>query len=428
MSVLIRGGWVLTLDADDRELRHGDVLIGDGRITAVGTQLAAPPGAEVIDATGMVVLPGFVDTHRHTWQTMLRHRGGSWTLDDYRRILLSDRANRVGPDEVYAGTLLGALSALDSGVTTLVDWSHIQNSPAHADAAVRALTDAGLRAVFAHGWAGGDFGSPHPADIRRVRERLLPDDDALVTLAMAARGPDFTPADITAADFRLARELDIPISIHVAGGRPGSRPDSIAGLDAAGLLGPDLTVVHATAAGPDDLARLAGHGFGVSISPQTELTMPGVGAPGTVYRLRTAGIQPSLSTDTETATATDMFTQLRLALADDRSAAPDGDLLSPREVLRMATGYGARTAGLHDRTGSIEVGKAADIVLVRGTDLNLAPLTAPADALVLAAHPGNVDTVLVAGRTLKRGGRLLADTAHARTLAAAAAQTLAPPS
>jgi 5-methylthioadenosine/S-adenosylhomocysteine deaminase len=434
MTTLIRGGWILTMDERDEhggELPAGDVLITGETIEAVGVGLTAPPDAEVIDATGLLVLPGLVDTHRHTWQTPLRHLGAQWSLADYLSRLLHEIGGRYRPEDVYAGTLLGALAALDAGVTTLVDWAHIQASPAHSDASVAALRDAGIRAVFAHSdRLRPDAGSrPHPADLRRVRTELLADDNALVTLAMGARGPDFGSIEVTTSDFALARELGIPITTHVAGGRPGPHQRGIAAMADAGLLGPDLTLVHANGASADDLRRLADHGVTVSISPQIELTMPGLGASVALRRMFAAGIRPGLSVDSESVASADLFTQMRFALAAHRADAPeDADAeqgterpLPAAEVLRLATVDGARTAGLADRVGELTPGKAADLILLRTDAVGLAPLRAAADAMVLAAHPGMVDTVLVAGRVVKRDGRLLADADRARSLAAATA-------
>ena len=430
--VVIRGGRVLTMDEHATELPVGDVLLADGLISAVGPDLAVPPGTEVLDAAGALVLPGFVDTHRHTWQTPLRHLGAQWSLGDYLQHLLVDVGARYRPEDVYAGTLLGALGALDAGVTTLVDWAHVQNSPAHSDASVAALRDAGIRAVFGHGWSLAEGWMreprPHPADIRRVRTELLADDAALVTLAMAAQGPDFAGLDRTVADFALARELGIPITAHVAGGRADSNSRGAAVLDEAGLLGPDLTLVHVNGAPEGDLRRLADRGTSVSISPQIELTMPGLGANVAVRRMLSAGLRPSLSVDSETAAASDMFTQMRFALAAHRADDPDpgsgSDVLPAVEVLRMATEYGARAAGLAGRVGSLTPGRAADVVLLRADGAGLAPVGSAADAVVLAGHPGLVDTVLVAGRVVKRAGRLVADLDRARELATATAGRL----
>jgi cytosine/adenosine deaminase-related metal-dependent hydrolase len=192
-------------------------------------------------------------------------------------------------------------------------------------------------------------------------------------------------------------------------------------LHGAGLLGPDLTLVHASRCSNGELKLAADHGVSVSIAPQIELTMPGLGLP-TIERLLDAGLPPSLSVDSETAAASDMFTQLRMVLAAHR-AFPGRDL-STRDVLSWATAQGAAATGLAHRIGSLAPGKDADVVLLRADDVNLAPLTAPAEAIVCAAHPGNVDTVLVAGQVVKRDGRLVGDVARASRLAEASGEHL----
>ncbi|MCI2419086.1 amidohydrolase family protein [Saccharopolyspora sp. K220] len=422
---LLRGGLLIGLDRSvpDGQVGvdgRGDLLIEDDRIAAVRPALPAVD-AEVIDATGMLVLPGLVDTHRHTWQSVVRQRGADWSFSDYFEEIFLRIGPRMRPEDVYAGTLLGALAALDSGVTTLVDWAHVQNTPEHADAGIEALRDAGIRAVFAHGWPCTDArrwmsnsAEPHPADLLRLRERI-PGDDGLITLAMGARGPGSTIPEVTTADFELARELGLRITMHVLG------DNDVVRLHGAGLLGPDITLVHASRCHDGELALAADHGVSVSIAPQIELAMPGLGLP-TIERLLAAGLAPTLSVDSETAAAADMFTQMRMAVAAHR--AWQGRELPARDVLSWATVHGAAASGLSDRIGSLAPGKAADVVLLRADDVNLAPLTAPAEAVVLAAHVGNVDTVLVAGRVVKRGGRLVGDLARARRLAAAASEHL----
>lgn len=422
---LIRGGLVVDLDRsvpdERREARRPvDLLVADGKIAAIGPDIPAVD-AETIDATGMLVLPGFVDTHRHTWQTVVRHRGADWGFPDYFGEIFHRIGPRMRPADVYAGTLLGALTALDSGVATLVDWAHVQNTPAHADAGLDALREAGIRAVFAHGWPCTDAdrwlansAEPHPVDLRRLRDQM-PGDDGLLTLAMGARGPRSTVPEVTTADFRLARELGLRITMHVSG------DDDVAQLDEADLLGPDLTLVHASRCSDHELELAADHGVSISIAPQIELTMPGLGLP-TTERLLTAGLAPTLSVDSETAAAGDMFTQLRMAVAAHRSV--PGRKLSTREVLSWATSHGAAACGLAHRTGSLTPGKEADVVLLRSDDVNLSPLNAPSEAVVIAAHPGNVDTVLVAGRVVKRHGRLIGDVARAIRLAEAASEHL----
>lgn len=288
----------------------------------------------------------------------------------------------------------------------------------------RKIAAIGREVPAAHGWPADDPAGwmqrstrPHPEDLRRLRRERVPGDHGLITLAMAARGPDSTTMEVAAGDMAMARELRIRITMHVFG-QPGSGSGSVERLHESGLLGPDVTLVHVTGAGDEALALMAAHGVGASVSPQIELTMRGLGAPA-IGRLLAAGVRTSLSVDSETATAADMFTQMRMALAAQRAAGGHMPPVPARDVLDMATLEGARVTGLDGRTGSLAPGKDADIILVRTGDVNLSPMSAPPEAVVLAAHPGNVDTVLVAGRLLKRGGRLLADLGRVRALAQA---------
>src|SRR3970282_1194250 len=194
---------------------------------------------------------GCVASHRHTWQTTLRHTGADWDVGRIFVELFGRFGPHFRPEDVFAATFLGRLAALDAGVTTLLDWSHIQNTPAHADEAVRALREAGGRSVFAHGQPGTDAkrwmvesALPHPSDIRRVRETLLASDDALVTMAMAARGPEFSTIEVVEQDVRLARELGIRVTIHIGLGANGPKYRGIERMHQRNLVGPDITFVH----------------------------------------------------------------------------------------------------------------------------------------------------------------------------------------
>lgn len=406
------------MDAAVGDHRKGDVLIEDGRIAAVAATVDAPD-ASVLDARDFVVLPGLVDTHRHTWQSCVRHRMGDVGFWSYCAHMLRDMAGHYAPEDVYVGNLLGAVSALEAGTTTLVDWSHIQNTPAHSDAAIEALRKSGMRAIFAHGWPRIDGASwvvdsvrPHPADIRRIRREVLSSDDALVTLAMAARGPEMTRMDVTAEDFRVARELGIRTTMHVGIRDLGPKFRAIERMNEARLLDRDLTLIHVCASGDDELRMLAANGVTVSIGPQAEMTMDELGVMA-IGRLLAAGIKPSLSGDTETAGTGDLFTQMRFALGGERMlrnnalVAGQTPVLSVRDVLEFATIVGAQACGLDHRIGSISPGKDADLICVRRSDLNLTPVSDAVGAIVLAAHPGNVDTVMVRGRILKQGGRMV---------------------
>jgi 5-methylthioadenosine/S-adenosylhomocysteine deaminase len=414
--LLVHGGFLVPVDPAAGAPGVGDLLIEDGRIARVGGAIEGVD-AERLDAGGLIVLPGFVDTHRHTWQTALRHRMPNTSFADYGAQMLGRVSPHYSPDDVYIGTLLGAISALDAGTTCLLDWSHIQNTPEHADAAVAALRAAGTRAVFAHGYprdpsANWTRGSelPHPRDILRLREDVLSDDTALVTLAMAARGPEMTTPEVARADLVLARELGIRVSMHVGAADFGPRHQAVRHLHDQGLLGPDMCLIHLSSTSAEELAMVAASGAHVSLGAWCETITPGLGG-CPIAGLRAAGIEPSLSGDTEVNGSGDMFTQMRALLAADRAShlrpGVDSRPLRHDEVLRFATLTGAEACGLAGRTGSITPGKEADLVLVRATDLNLAPATDPVASVVLAAHPGNVDTVIVAGELRKKSGRIV---------------------
>ncbi len=367
----------------------------------------------------MIVLPGFVDTHRHTWQTAVRHRNGDSHGPAYFAEMLDTIGPGYEPEDVYIGTLLGAVGAIDAGTTTLFDWAHIQNTPAHADAGIRALTESGIRGVFGHGRSlarpeerGAQRSEGHSADIRRLSRQYF-SEPSLLTLAMAARGPEATDGEVWRSDLELARELGIRSSMHVGISGLGPIHRAVSRMHDAGVLGPDLIFIHANSCSDDEVRYIAECGAGVSIGIQVEMTSQGSG-PIPTDRFLAVGVWPSLSGDTETMGSGDMFTQMRLALCEYRLKAGTGltaagapETLATTDVLRMATLVGAQTLGLGDVTGSITPGKSADIVMIDASSINLAPVSDPVGAIVLAAHPGNVDTVMVAGRVLKRGGQLV---------------------
>ncbi len=409
--LLIRAGHVLTMDPTRGAIERGEVLVDGDRIAAVGTGLDAA-GAEVLDRPDAVVLPGFVDAHRHTWQSAVRHCAVGWDLAAYQANVQGTVGERLTPEDAHTGNLLGALSALDAGITTLRDESHAQNSPAHTDALIAALQEAGIRACFAYGWPSTDAmrwlwdsDRPLPEDVRRVRSGPLADDDALVTLQAHLRGPELSSLDVTRADVERARELGLRMSMHMGTGEYGHRYHGIAALDSAGLIGPDMTFVHCCTSSDDELAMAAAAGASACVTPAVEASMPGLGVPAT-GRLLAHGIRPALGVDVEVGTPGDLFGQMRAALAAERLTG-GGVELGADDLLAFATIEGARALGLDDRIGSLTPGKQADLILVRTTDPALAPAADPAGSLVAAGHPGAVDTVLVAGRVRKRDGRLL---------------------
>ncbi len=395
MKTLLTGGMVVSLDPAIGELGRGDVLIEDGVIVAVAEGIDAPD-ADVIDATDRIVMPGFVDNHRHTWQTAFRGVGADWTIPEWAVAMHGTVKPHYRPEDVYAGTLLGRLEALHSGVTTMLDWYHVAQTHEHEDAAVAALDDVPARSIFClgAGWATPD---PVDDDIRRVRATLA--DDSLVTMALGLRGPEDTSFDTVARELKLAAELGLRTSLHVVSDGT-QRP--VADLHEHGLLRDTTTFVHANGIGDDELRMLADAGSSLSISPDVELKM-GFGMPMT-GRALAAGLRPTLSVDDVPSAGGDLFSTMRTAYAVQRGL--DGGLRS-RDVLEFATIEAARSCGLDHRVGSITPGKDADLVLLRTDDLTVFPVTDPIGTVVSAGHPGLVDTVLVAGRVVKRDGVLV---------------------
>lgn len=411
---VLRGGWVVPM-TPGRKPFVGDVLVEGDRLVAVG-EAEPDPDAEVVDCRRCIVLPGLVDTHRHLWQSALRGIAADWTLGQYFARIRGQLAGRFRPEDTYAGTLLGAVEALDAGVTTLVDWSHNLNGPEHADAGWQALVDAGGRAVFAYGATNDQAlardGSPHPGDVRRLRSGVGADDGGRVTLGMALRGPEFSAIEAAEADWALARELGLPVTVHVGGGLRGAG-GHVAELARRGLLGPDTTYVHCNMLADAELDAIAAAGGRASVSPEVEANM-GHG-PAATTRLRARGIPTGLSVDVCTNVGGDLFGAMRTALSLARGAAHEAALargetldrvpMTAAEVLAMATVEGARAIGLDARVGSLEPGKQADVLVLRADGPNLAPLRDPVAATVLAAGVQNVDAVMVAGRWVKRDGR-----------------------
>ena len=415
-SILIKRGYVLTLDPTLGDLPDTDVLIEGETITRVGRDLEAPAHANVLDARNRIVIPGFVDTHRHTWQTPVRGVLPSCTLDQYFAGMLDNIGRQYRADDVYIANLMGALEALNGGITTLLDWSHVNNTPEHSDAAVAGLTEAGIRAIYAHGVpVGNDWWAyssrEHPEDIRRIRKQYFSSDDQLLTLALAARAPGNTTPEVATHDWKLARDLGIRISVHVGMRLTGVHVNHVLSLNQLGLMGPDTTYIHCTDSTDQELDLIASTGGSASVAPYVEMLM-GHGVPPT-GRLVARGVRPSLSIDVVSSVPGDMFTQMRTALVQERILAftdtpdmPFAPTLTHRDVLEFATIDGARACALDHKVGTITPGKQADIVLIRTDRVNVAPVVDPVASVVIAADTSNVDTVMVAGRIVKQNGQL----------------------
>lgn len=423
-KTLIRGGTVLTLGARTPNHVVADVLIEDGVVTEVGPGLRAR-GAEVVEATDSIIMPGFVDTHRHLWKSLFRNLGetGSEGPGPVRPAVYGPHYQ---PEDVYAATLIGLLGAVEAGITTVVDWSDVSADPGHVDAALEAHRDAGLRTVFVHSmpvWAGGH--QDEKAGLRRLAARWAQNPDETTTIASGPNDPSPDDLDRVARDWGLARELGMRVHTHV--GADPSHRGVVAGLGERGLLGTDVTLVHCSHLDTGDLDAIAAHKTSVSLAPASEMA-DGMGIPP-IQELIDRGIRPGLGVDSERVAPGDIFAQMRATNSvqhathfDLKLAGKGGlpNLLTTREVIRFATVDGARVAGLGAVTGSIERGRQADLIVLRTDRPNIWPINDPIGAVVWGMDTSNVDHVFCAGRALMRDGVLTADVERARALASEA--------
>lgn len=416
---LIKGGIVLSMDPDIGDFAKGDVLVEGDRILEIGPDLEVN-GAQLIDATGKIVIPGFVDTHRHIWEGILRNIGTDVPLEgrvSYISFVLRTLAPAYRPEDVYAGNIVSALGAIDAGITTLLDWSHIQTSPAHTEAGIQALKDSGLRAVFAYGFPWwGKWEERQPSWFVRAASEHFASKDQMLTLALAAPGPEFTDFEVARDHWKLARETDARLTVHVGVGTYGLE-GKVQRFGEAGLLGPDTTYIHCTSLNDTEIQMIVDTGGTITIAFPVEMMM-GHGMPP-VQKFLDRGLAPSLSIDVETNVPSDMFNQMRSALALQRALAvvKEREPVTARDVLRWATIEGAKANGLEARTGSLTPGKRADITILRTDRINVTPLNDPYTAVVAGMDTGNVDTVLINGRLMKQAGELLhVDWAAVKTL------------
>lgn len=395
-AILLKGGRVLSLDPAVGDFEKADVLIRGPKILAVQPDIRA--AAKVIDASDMIVMPGFIDTHRHAWEAPLRSILPNGLLSDYTRDITGTARAAYRPEDAYIGDLVTALGAINAGVTTMLDWSHIGNSPEHTDAAIRGLRESGLRAVYAFGGGAPGPSNQFPQDIRRLRKQYFSSEDQLLTLAMAA--------GVNPADWAVAREVGAPITVHVNGDNQL--------LPIADAVRSDVTCVHANNLTEAEWQLVAKAGAHISVAGPIEMEM-GHGVPAIQHALD-HGIRPSLSVDVETEMPGDLFTQMRSVftvqrmqrLARERAGEKNlPPLLNVKEVVEFATIQGARDNRLERKVGTLTPGKDADIIMLRTNQINVMPANNAYGAVVLSMDTSNVDTVFIAGKTMKSQGKLL---------------------
>ncbi len=419
-KTLIRGASVVTMAAAG-DLPRGDILIEGDRIVQIAPSLQVDD-AELVEAEGFIAIPGLVNAHMHTWQTALRGVAANWTLPEYFAKMHAGLAAAFAPEDLHIATRVGALNQLNCGTTTLVDWCHNNRTPEHNDAAIEGLLQSGIRATFLHGTPKPDpkpgerpfWEVPHPrAELERLLERHR--GNALLDIGAAVLGPHYSTLAVALHDFRMARELGVIGSLHQGGG-PARTPEGWDVLEAEGLLGSHVNIVHGHALSDTQLERFCGLGMSFSAAAESEMSQ-GHGHPIT-GRLRAYGRAPSLGVDLESVLSGDMLTQSRIALGMQRTLdnlahrqahgnIPSTSTVTTREALSWVTVEGAKMLGAESRIGSLAAGKQADLVLIRASDLNMQPMHDPVSAVVFQASLANVDSVMVAGRWKKRHGALL---------------------
>jgi cytosine/adenosine deaminase-related metal-dependent hydrolase len=410
-------------------LDRADILIEGERIREVAPDIGVED-CEVIDGSAMIAIPGLVDTHRHLFLTQLRGFGADYTNWDYLEKGVLGLLPLARAEDVYIGAHAGALEALESGVTTVVDHADCIKEPGYADEIIRSHRETGIRIVFLYGACPPKIESLEdldPAalfeppewyfeDARRVRETLLSADDGRIRFGITMHAAEGSPVEMGRKEIELGRELGaLVVGCNAGFGLMTGNVRYVTELADAGLLGPDMLIIHANSLTDEELDLLAEAGAAIAAEPENEL-QAGLGFP-MIGRAMERGVQTSLGVDTVMGYRGDLFTQMRFALQAERhrrgeemtrkGLIPRANEVNAQDVLELATLGGARAANLDAEIGSLTPGKQADVVLIRTDRLGMAPVVDPVKTVVSQANAADVDTVFVAGEPLKRGGQLL---------------------
>ncbi|MGW2259076.1 amidohydrolase family protein [Streptomyces sp. NPDC001780] len=415
--ILFTGATIVTMDPDLGVIEGGDLLVEGDTITAVGRDLAAGD-AVVVDATGTILSPGFVDTHRHAWEAQLRRiMPDVDDLGGYVMATLVGYATVYRPEDMYIGTKLAALTAIDSGITTMLDFSHNSRTREHSDAAIEALLDTGIRGVHASmGPHFGDWDRQWPGDLTRVKDQHFSSDDQLLTLRLATLATDEIAGPALAYGpelARVAKDLGIGVSVDAVFGTSSS--EAILRWAKDGILSPDVTLIHSTGLTAEAWKAMGETGTTVALAPTSDAQIGLETAIPAIDEALSIGIRPGLSIDVEVALASDMFTQMRALHAIQRMRAVNAaygtdqqpQRITAHDVLDFATLQGAHTNGLAAVTGSLTPGKKADLLVIQAEDLNNMPLNDPIGTVVLGSDTRNISAVLINGEPRKWNGHVL---------------------
>ncbi|WP_058535407.1 amidohydrolase family protein [Legionella saoudiensis] len=420
-SILIRDALLLNA-GNYQQAQKVDIFIANDTIEEIGPHLNIADGeikTEIIDAQGMIAMPGLINTHIHVWQAALHGVAGNWSLFDYFEKMLDSLGCQFTPEDMYLANLFGALEQIDAGVTCVFDWCNNINGLEWAEGALRGLEESGIRAIFGYGPPGidatkwwFDSSEKHPNEAVEFFKKRFPAADERIQMALAVRGPDSTKDEVLFSDIRLARELNILASMHIG---VRSAKFGVKKIYEAGLLDNNINFVHGNNLSDEEYKLIADHGASLSITPEVEMQM-GMGFPATGKVLK-AGGTPILGTDIASNIGGDLFTQLRFAMQtqraiDNQKIIESGELvklvdLKCDNALDWITINSAKALNLGNRVGKIAKGMKADLILLDLQDMNLWPIHNPYQSILFYAGRQNVNTVIINGKIMKRDGKLI---------------------
>lgn len=397
-ALLFKGGTVLTMDDKIGDFDKADVLVRNSKVVAVGENLATGHEVEIIDASNHIVMPGFIDTHHHNYQRVLINQMSNALLSDYVRDIYSDKGvnQHYRPEDAYIGQLLSGVSALNHGITTVVDLSAVEPTIKNNDASIKGLRESGIRAVFSQG----------TQDIERLNKQHIQQGDDLLSLALDTY--------LTEEDIVFARKLGVPIVSHIVPWFNAKISEQIVALGNKGLLGPDMTFIHCTELTDAAWHSIAKYGVNVSIASPIEMVMRHGMPP--IQKALDMGGRPSLSSDVDCTMTQSPFSMMRSIyslqrmLVNQRSLQGEQQLpphLTSRETIALATLYASRSNNLENKIGSITPGKDADIIMLSTNALNVMPMNNAYGAVVSSMDSSNVDAVFVAGKAKKWNGEMV---------------------
>lgn len=407
---LIKGGSLVTVDDTLGNIEGGDIHVRNGEIVAIGTNLEAP-GAEVIDASRMIVMPGMIDTHFHIWTSIARNMlAPGFEYFGVKGAFVP----HMTANDFYASDMLAMAESLNAGVTTLHNYCHHVMSPETVEAEMRAHRDSGMRALFSFGHRDGlEAEKLIDLDLAgRVHDEWFGASspfENLMSFGINSRGPATLSEEIFRTELDWAFERDLTVAMHAGQGRYSY---GVVPLRDWGYLGPKTLIVHFVHAKEEDRVAMAETGAPLSYSVHSEWRLGNGGYQAQqLVQMFNAGVNVSLSFDTNSLAPIDMLESMASAwYMGIPYNGTDTEGLNPvnfPDVIKMGTINGAKALGLDAVTGSLSVGKRADIVLIRADDLNMVPYGNVEGMIGRTARAGNVDTVIADGRIMKRGGQLV---------------------